>query len=377
MNKGIVHALILFTIACKVFAYDYAEHRGEDFKETKKLLAVKELPFKNGEKNFELSFSSPPAVPELEVRENFIQLSFPQTTVWPKIEREFEIDLMERGKVIAYPYTKESSRVRFSLPKLAAELAKRSETKPRLQKKGNSIFLSFIVKNENLESVALAQFLNKTTPPAARDEVAQKFSAVEKEGKRDPLAEKEESFSPQRDDLFSFVLKFALFIGLIVGGSFLLLNLFKRKVLKKGKLSFLSNQNTLSVITQTYLGPKRSLILVKAESQVFLIASSETGINFLSEIKNPSSIMKASELEASGNNFDSKLADERRGEIKEFPLKEHPPRPSSNVSQNASKGREGEGEREGEREGKQSTSKDEEKFSEQIRSKLKSLRPLQ
>jgi flagellar biogenesis protein FliO len=125
----------------------------------------------------------------------------------------------------------------------------------------------------------------------------------------------------------------------------------KKGVLRKGKLGFLNNMNLVSVINTTHIGPKRNLVVVKVHNQVFLLGSSESGVNLISELNDFPGVLKDTERFISGDNFDEKLnlADLQDKEVK---LKEE-------LSKNSKQ-----------REKKSS-------FSDQIKEKVKSLKPLQ
>jgi flagellar biogenesis protein FliO len=98
-------------------------------------------------------------------------------------------------------------------------------------------------------------------------------------------------------------------------------NLFRKGVLKKGALGFLHNPKMVSVLSTTHIGPKRSLLVVKAHNQTFLLSNSEKGVTLISELAQSSEIMRESERMITGNNFETSLT---RGEEadKEFKLKD-------------------------------------------------------
>jgi len=83
--------------------------------------------------------------------------------------------------------------------------------------------------------------------------------------------------------------------------------LFKKGAFKKGKLGFLNSTKIVEVLNTTYIGPKRSLLLIRAHNQIFLVGSSEKGLHMISEVDGLSGIFKDGEKEISGSNFDTNL----------------------------------------------------------------------
>lgn len=118
-----------------------------------------------------------------------------------------------------------------------------------------------------------------------------------------------------------YVGKFVVFLTLMIGALYGVLMMFKKGVIKKGKLGFLNSTNLVEVLNTTHIGPKRNLMMVRAHKQVFLIANSETGVQLISEVKDITGLMKTGEAELTGSNFDINLNDANKFE-KEFKLKE-------------------------------------------------------
>ena len=133
----------------------------------------------------------------------------------------------------------------------------------------------------------------------------------------------------------------------------------------KGKLSFLGSSKQIEVISSTYIGPKKSMLLVRVHKQLFLVGSSETGMSLISEIKNPAELLKGEIKEINGTNFDLDLTQAQADELLEnkVKLKSDPnsgleaflnQNKSNDVSEGAVV-----------------------KFSDQIKKKVKGLKPLQ
>lgn len=120
-----------------------------------------------------------------------------------------------------------------------------------------------------------------------------------------------ETIAPTRpNDNFSFAgyaLKFGVFLAMVLGLFYGAVQLLKKGVFKRGKLSFLNNSQMIEVLSTTYVSPKRSLMIVKAHKQIFLVANSESGLEFLSEMKDTSGLIKEGEKLVTGSNFDTNL----------------------------------------------------------------------
>lgn len=104
-----------------------------------------------------------------------------------------------------------------------------------------------------------------------------------------------------------YTAKFSFFLGLVLALFYGVVQVFKRGIFKRGKLGFLNNEQMIQVLSTTYLAPKRSLMIVKAHKQIFLVANSENGIHFLSEMNDTSGLIKEGEKIVTGNNFDLSL----------------------------------------------------------------------
>ena len=112
-------------------------------------------------------------------------------------------------------------------------------------------------------------------------------------------------------DNFSFAgyaLKFTVFLALVLGLFYGVVQLLKKGVFSRGKLGFLNNGQMIQVLSTTYVSPKRSLMIVKAHKQIFLVANSESGLEFLSEMKDTSGLIKEGEKLVTGSNFDLNFA---------------------------------------------------------------------
>lgn len=135
-----------------------------------------------------------------------------------------------------------------------------------------------------------------------------------------------------RFSIASYVGKFVAFLAIMLAGFYGVLTLFKKGVIKKGKLGFLHSTKLVEVLSTTHVAPKRSLMMIKAHKQVFLISSSEGGMELISEIKDVAGLIKTGEEELTGSNFDTNLYEANRTE-KQFKIKEETAYDSGNYSQ--------------------------------------------
>ena len=129
----------------------------------------------------------------------------------------------------------------------------------------------------------------------------------------------------RKGDNFSFAKyagKFIAFLGVVLMFFWAVVQMMKKGVLSKGKLGFLNGSSLVSVISTTYIAPKRSLLLVKAHNQVFLVAASESGFEFLSEVNDVPGLVKEGERFITGENFDEVQNVENRAEQKQIKIKE-------------------------------------------------------
>ncbi len=113
--------------------------------------------------------------------------------------------------------------------------------------------------------------------------------------------------APARKDNFSFAGyagKFIAFLGVVLLFFYGVTQLMKKGVLSKGKLGFLNNTQLVSVLSTTYVAPKRAILMVKAHNQVFLVSSSESGMSFIAEVKDVPGLVKEGERAITGTNFD-------------------------------------------------------------------------
>lgn len=219
--------------------------------------------------------------------------------------------------------------------------------------------------NEDYLNKLMNEDSNKTAAPAEvkNDEVNVKQAAIAKT----PVASAQvQAELPKTTDNFSFAgyaAKFSVFLALVLGLFYGVVQLLKKGVFNRGKLGFLNNSQMIQVLSTTYVAPKRSLMVVKAHKQIFLVANSENGLQFLSEMTDTSGLIKEGEKAVTGTNFDLNLGDaETTTTESTFKLKE-------NITESAPLPEE---------KGIQAlTAKDIVKFSDELKKKAKKLRPIE
>ena len=319
--------------------------------------------------------------PELLIKKNILQVSMPKAMVWPSIKKRVSVLRPQDSELMAYQFNKEIVRIRTILP----FTLKGMEERVNLTIKENSLELSFpsrrpvekitkkvplMIKSgaEKKKSQYDETYLNyllekkeETEAGIAREEVKSEElledkvqmiqSSVEK--KNNPLIE-EKSL-----DVMGYVGKYIAFLGLILLGLYGFVLFFKKGVLKKGKLGFLNDTDLVSVLSTTYLAPKRSLLVVKVHHKVLLLGSSEGGLTYLSELEDVSDLLKEGEKKVAGNNFDTTIHEIKGEEITgKMKLKKNPFHGQSSTKE------------------KENMKKEKSSLSEQIRQKVKDLRPL-
>lgn len=338
-----------------------------------------------------------PETPELSVKKGIVQVEMPGTIVWPKIEKkvttagkDFDTTLM------AYQFNKNTVRFRAMIP---YEL-KGKENQINVTLKEKAIELNFPVPGIAAKATAKAP-AKKKVDAGAYDESyldklvkekeqntgiskATKTIGAKKEGKTGLFAKKDEvnmalsgtekaaSENKSSFSVASYIGKFVAFLGLVLLFFYGVMHLMRRGVLKKGKLGFLNDTNIVEVLNTTYLGPKKSLLMVKVHKQVFLLSSTDKGIEFLSELNDTTGLFKAQENNVAGDNFDSNLGTAAK-ENKQFKLKE-----LGKAIETTQKAQDNDNESlEGFLAKTESETTDKVKLSDQIKNKVKNLKQLQ
>lgn len=291
------------------------------------------------------------SAPDLTIKDRMIQVAIPDAIVWPKIEKRISLSKNLDTTVMAYQFNKNLVRVRAMLPysirgledrvsitisgnyiklqfpKVVSAVAKKAARRivkkksPKNIDQYNESYLDKLIKEKEQAKSPTRKLKAAAKKPdtMATDKVNVALSGIEKED----FGGAKSSFS-----LTGYIGKFVAFLGVVLLLFYGVISLMKKGVLKKGKLGFLNSTKVIEVINTTYVGPKRSLMLIKAHNQVFLVANTEKGMEFLSEVDDVAGILKGGEKELSGNNFDSDLGTADLVE-KSFNLKEDIEKPAA------------------------------------------------
>ncbi len=341
--------------------------------------------------------------PEVSVKKDFVQVALPGSFVWPKIEKKFTFQRAFDSKLMAYQFNKDLVRVRAYIPGNVERLT----DKTSMVLKGNKVIVSFPKKKSDVavspvqRKPAVVKEERITAKPSADkyDEsyldklLKEKEQAIEvdakkpiKLGQSNDTGAKEDSVNvalaaPKKEEgsfnLMSYIGKFVGFLALVLLLFYGVVTLLKKGAFKKGKLGFLNSTKIVEVLNTTYIGPKRSLLLIRAHKQVFLVGSSEKGLHMISELNDMNGLFKEGEKQISGSNFDSTLgsANETNKEFKLKDFLEH------EVSEESHLGKTQEGSSIAlqaiEKEMKAAKNSHKAKFSDQIKNKMKDLKPLQ
>lgn len=297
------------------------------------------------------------------------------------IKVQLPFSLAGKNESVALTWKNNNIEVVFPVQKTAAKPS--TTTTPAKENKADSVavstkitkdvldeeYLNNLVKEQNgiKAQAEKAEAKNPSAAPApvTQDKVEAKQAAVYRETHiRQPNA------AMGNGNEYSFVgyaVKFTVFLALVLGLFYGVVQLMKRGVFKRGKLGFLNNSQMIEVLSTTYIAPKRSLMVVKAHKQVFLVSSSESGLQFLSEITDTSGIIKETEKFITGNNFDTKFDEsaaddyiDAKIKLKENIMESTPIKENTNALSKVSE-----------------ATKDIVKFSDELKKKARKLKPLE
>jgi flagellar biogenesis protein FliO len=163
-----------------------------------------------------------------------------------------------------------------------------------VKEKLNEEYLNNLMKEETAKVEDKKDEINVKQAALAKPAVAQTAAPVP--------AVKADNFS-----FAGYAVKFTVFLAMVLGLFYGVVQLLKKGVFNRGKLGFLNNSQMIQVLSTTYVAPKRSLMVVKAHKQIFLVSNSENGIQFLSEMTDTTGLIKEGEKQVTGTNFDLNL----------------------------------------------------------------------
>jgi flagellar biogenesis protein FliO len=179
------------------------------------------------------------------------------------------------------------------------------------------------VAKESLNEGYLNKLINEENKIVNKVEVEEKDIVSTKMAA--PLPNNETQVQ-NKTDSFSFAgyaAKFSFFLVLVLGLFYGVVQLLKKGLLKKGKLSFLNDSKLVEVLNTTYVAPKRSFMLVKVHKQIILVSNTETGMSFITEVKDTTGLIKDTERLVAGNNFDDSVSVAEQGRQDYLKIKEN------------------------------------------------------
>ena len=230
--------------------------------------------------------------------------------------------MFPRGVKTAYQGAGISPKEIIPAPTAPAVETKKAEVKPLSKIVKQALNEDYLNKLMN-EDVKPAKDLTETNKAEAtvneaelnKDEVKVQQSSVERNTAPEAVVTETKSapkniIEPAKANNFSFAgyaAKFTVFLALVLGLFYGVVQLLKKGVFKKGKLGFLNNSQMIEVLNTTYIAPKRSLMVVKVHKQIFLVSNSESGLSLLAEMNDTTGLVKEGEKLVTGTNFDLNL----------------------------------------------------------------------
>jgi len=246
--------------------------------------------------------------PEVKVKGKYLQISIPEAMVWPKIEKNFTAIKPFDAKLMAYQFDKNLVRVRAVFPE-SIESIKESVD---LQLKGKKIIVNYLNNFKRSRKVSRSPAIEKRTKKKSVDSFDESYLdklLKQKEEKRNiglkeqakPLLGEKEILNAngsylndskrgedKKDEvklslssstknlvkekgnnfsLLSYVGKFVGFLSLVLLIFYGFVTVLKKGAFKKSKLGFLNSTKIIEVLNTTYIGQKRSMLLIRAHNQ--------------------------------------------------------------------------------------------------------------
>lgn len=332
--------------------------------------------------------------PEMIVKDNRVEVVIPQADIKKTIEKmvsfatmgnDTRIRAVKTGRNSALITTElpfsvkaqqdkismklSEGKIELSIPKLkatstVAAFQKKLDVTPA-PKKLDKNYLDALLALENKK--AETEKVPEKKPRLVLEDTKGDISIEGEEAKADTVktsqSAPETTATTTANNEFSvtnYVGKFALFLGAIIAFFYGILVLMKKGVIKKSKLGFLNNTDNVVVLSNTFVAPKKSLMLVKAHKQVFLVSNTESGMQLISEVKDAAGLFKEGEKTIAGTNFDVTLDETDDISISQIKLKEDITKSTPEKLPKA-----------------YAEAKERVKFSDQLKKKVKNLKPLQ
>jgi len=338
MKRLRLNALKLFFLIFAAMCYSSTL-----FADTAKIKDVKVINEKEGIR-FHISLDQPlREAPEIDLFRNIIQLSFKNVQAWPSQEVK-EKTAGEKAKtlgfekMIAYQYNPEVARVRI----LFNSESERFKEKVRLTSEGRAVELFLPAEAGESQGVAAVRDQVKSAQSAPTSTSRQLRSPVEQEiiqevmkeepssnnAMRTPAGVTEETETHTKEKSVIGVSSFAkTFFSLFAVVALIVLAAFAfKKFYKKGSFPSLIGRNkhkVINVIESHFIGPKKTISLVKVANQYFLVGVTGESINGIGKVENSSELQRHLDQAMTGENFEEELVTEAESpDPKTFKLKE-------------------------------------------------------
>lgn len=261
-----------------------------------------------------------------------------------------------------------ASQVAFAITPTNVPVQEIKKPQPEIKKDHlNEDYLNKLMNEESTPKAVAAPKIPSAPPlEIKKDEIKVQQAAIAKSSAAIHTGKGIPSKSTDNFSFAGYALKFTVFLALVLGLFYGVVQLLKKGVFSRGKLGFLNNGQMIQVLSTTYVSPKRSLMIVKAHKQIFLVANSESGLEFLSEMKDTSGLIKEGEKLVTGSNFDLNFAtadsktdiEDTKIKLKENILESTPVNEERGIS-------------------KLAVAKDIVKFSDELKKKARKLKPIE
>ncbi len=179
------------------------------------------------------------------------------------------------------------------------------------------------VTKESLNEAYLSNLMEENKPKEEKTAVVNKDEVSIKQAS---VASVNNTKTENSSNTFSFAgyaVKFTIFLALVLGLFYGIVQLLKKGVFSRGKLGFLNNAQMIEVLSTSFIAPKKSLMVIRVHKQIFLVANSEAGITLLSEMKDTSGLIKEGEKQITGTNFDENITTAEFNNSDNFRIKEN------------------------------------------------------
>lgn len=369
----VLQTIVLLALSCS-FAFGEVEIKSMDFKSTKDQgrLVIK---FDGALKEY----------PELRVSNSLIHVVIPDSKIKREINKKVAFSSKTKDTSLnvsasshnssklkaVFPFSMAKYKDKVSLmikdnkielnfprvkvaPKKVVAKAAKKKVKKKAPKKDylNEDYLNSLLKVDKTKEKKKVVAGKIIRPKMDNDEVKTTLAGIQK----NPATSSKSSFS-----LVEYGGKFVAFLAVTLLLFYGIVTLMKKGFIKKGKLGFLNKTDQVQVLSQTYIAPKKSLMMIKAHNQVFLVSNTDAGIHPISEINDVAGLLKDGERKIAGTNFDDNLGQADQVESIESKIKLKEDITKSNKQSSLSD---------------YIDVKDKVKFSDQIKKKVKNLKPL-